>query len=98
MKERGLTHKQIAELASDENDKCPVSVISDWVGANGATPSDLMRVSRLATALGVSFQWLLLSQRPGIENITLADVFEEIEGKELSGYYKIEIKKLKPKK
>ena len=92
MKDRGLTHRQVAEMAG-----CPVSVINDWVGSGSSTPHDLTRVSRLASALGVSFQWLLLSEHPNINNITLADVFEEVVDDHLSGYFKVEVKKLKPK-
>ena len=93
MKERNLTHKQVAEMAG-----CPVSVINDWVGKGASTPHDLTRVSRLASGLGVSFQWLLLSEHPNIKNLTVADVFEEVNEESISGYFKIEVTKLKLKK
>ena len=89
MKERGLTHREVAEMAS-----CPISVVNDWCGANASTPHDLMRVSRLASALGVSFQWLLLGEGARSFEKTILQAFDFVSDDSLSGYFKIEVKKL----
>jgi transcriptional regulator with XRE-family HTH domain len=86
MKERGLTLKQVAEMSTVK-----ISVVSDWTA--GAAPRDLKAVSRLARALGVSFQSLLLGETDEATVIkSIPEIFEESELFE--GYCKVSIKKL----
>ena len=91
MNERGLTHRQIAEMAG-----CPTSSVNDWVGKDASVPHDLTRVSKLANSLGVSFQWLLLGEKPPAASYNLIELFDE-QGDSLNGIYKITMTKLVPK-
>jgi len=88
LKERQLTGKAAAEI-------CGVapSVIADWLG--GGAPANPLAVQRLATALQVSFEWLLTGTMTSVPagSVSLAELFEEHEVG-LSGIFKIEAKRL----
>lgn len=73
------------------------SVIGSWLGAGGAVPSDLIKVKRLADALSVDFAWLVLGEHSRA-GVSIAEVFEEIVDPALSGYYRVDIRKLVPRK
>ncbi|MGK5086014.1 helix-turn-helix transcriptional regulator [Bdellovibrionota bacterium FG-2] len=88
LKERNLTHRAAAEIAS-----VSASTIADW--ASGAQPADLHKVAALATGLGVSFEYLCLgthgNQTP--DQIPLEVLFEEHDSG-LEGIYRISAKRL----
>jgi len=88
LKERKLTAKAAAEI-------CGVapSVIADWLG--GGAPANPLAVQKLATALQVSFEWLLTGTTTSVPaaNVSLTELFEEQDAG-LSGLYRIEAKGL----
>jgi transcriptional regulator with XRE-family HTH domain len=88
LKERQLTAKAAAEI-------CGVapSVIADWLG--GGAPANPLAVQKLATALQVSFEWLLTGTTTSVAapNISLTELFEEHDVG-LNGIFKIEAKRL----
>lgn len=90
MKERGLTLKQVAQLAD-----VSISVVQNWL--EGKNPHDLKAVARLSKGLGISFKSLLLGEaevnhRPA----TISELFEEQQW--FDGYAKITINRLIPRK
>ena len=89
MKKRSLSIQQIADLCGVSK-----SVAQGW--ANGANPHDLQAVHRLATALGLSFQALLLGVPVEVNLESLNGMFDEQEF--FDGYAKISIKRLIPRK
>ncbi len=85
--ERQLSHRKLAEMAG-----VSTSVIGSWMGIGGAAPSDLTKVKRLADALCVDFGWLILGEHTN--QVSISDVFKETADPNLSGYYRVEVKKL----
>lgn len=86
MKERGLTLKQISQMAG-----VSLSVASDWTAGN--SPRDLRAVHKLSQALGVEFSRLLIGESDTTkEVISLAELFEENEI--FDGLVRINIKRV----
>lgn len=86
MKERGLTLKQISQMAG-----VSLSVVSDWTAGN--SPRDLQAVYRLSQALGIEFSRLLLGQAEPIKDISsVAELFDEDEI--FDGLVRINIKRV----
>jgi transcriptional regulator with XRE-family HTH domain len=88
MNERGLTLKQVAQIAD-----VGVSVVQDWV--SGANPHDLISVNRLAKGLGIPFSELVLGEREVPRNFEIGELFTE--DRVFSGICKVEITRLSPK-
>lgn len=92
-KRRGLTHRQLAQMA-----EVSISTVGDWIGRNGRIPHDLAAVGRLARALKVPLEWLLLSESHSYQEPGIADLFDEVSEPALSGYFYIaEAKRLVPR-
>lgn len=72
-----------------------MSTINDWVA--GTVPHDLQRVGLLAQRLGVSFSWLVLNREEQYREPTLAEFFDEVPAEHLTGFYRIEARRLIPK-
>lgn len=90
MKERNLTLRNVASMAD-----VSISVVQNWV--SGANPHDLRSISRLAKALGMSFESLLLgTQDESIQIRSLSEMFDEAEV--FDGYCRVSIKKLVARK
>ena len=89
MKKRNLSIQQIADLSGVSK-----SVAQGWV--TGANPHDLKAVHKLALALGMGFQDLLIGIPVVTSSNELLGTFEEQEFFE--GLAKISIKRLIPKK
>lgn len=90
MKERGLTLKQVAQLAG-----VSISVVQNWL--EGKTPHDLQAVSKLAKGLGISFKSLLLGEaETNHQPATISELFDEQLW--FDGYAKITINRLIPRK
>lgn len=90
MKERGLTLKQVAQMAG-----VSLSVASDWTAGN--TPRDLQAVHKLAKSLGVEFSSLLLGESETVrEVVSISELFEENEM--FDGLVRINIKRVSLRK
>lgn len=90
MDERGLTLRAVAEMAGVN-----ASVVQGWL--SHTNPHDLLAVSKLAQALGVSFKGLLRGeQEEGGSSVTASELFEEQEFFE--GICKVSIKRLVERK
>ena len=89
LKDRTITQKQAASLAGVTE-----SVMSDWI--NGCAPQNLVAVKRLAKSLGVSVSYLLFgaSDDDGFK-ISLEELIQTENTPVMSGYYKIELTKIK---
>lgn len=92
-RERNLSHRVLAGIAG-----VSTSVIGSWMGVGGAVPSDLTKVKSLADGLNVDFAWLVLGEHARTGQVSVAEVFEEIVDPTLSGYYRVDIRKLVPRK
>lgn len=91
LKERGISARAASSLA-----EIPQSTLSQWLG--GSAPTDMEAVYRLAKALDVDFTFLLLGRtdrQPKLRR--LEDLFEVSDEASMSGLFRIEIKRLKPK-
>lgn len=89
MKKRGLSIQQIADLAGVSK-----SVAQGWT--TGANPHDLQAVHRLAVALAMDFQALLLGVRSDARTVAVEELYDEHDL--FDGLCKVSIKKLVPKK
>lgn len=91
MREQGLTIRKTAQMAG-----VSPSTIDDW--RSGAMPADYLSVQKLATALGVSFEFLLTGKHP-VETKNILSVTEVFEdgGALFDGYAKITIQRLVPR-
>ena len=69
MTEHGIALRQLARTA-----KCPVSSLQHW--RSGVVPSDFDCIKRLASALGVSFSYLLIGENDASEPMFLEGVIE----------------------
>lgn len=88
-KQRGLSVKQIAELAD-----VPKSVAHGWL--QGAIPYDLQAVFRLSRSLGVSFTALLLGEEDSNNGTgAITELFDEREF--FDGYCKVKMTRLIPR-
>ena len=89
LKDRTITQKQAASLAGVTE-----SVMSDWI--NGCAPQNLVAVKRLAKSLGVSVSYLLFgsSDDDGFK-VSLEELIQAEDTPIMSGYYKIELTKIK---
>lgn len=86
MKERSLTLRNVAAMAD-----VSISVVQNWV--SGANPHDLRSIARLAKALGMSFESLLLGTNDEVGQIrSLSEIFDEVQV--FDGYCRVNIKKL----
>ena len=93
MQKRSLSHRQVAQMAG-----VSVSTTHDWVTGT-SVPHDLAAVGRLAIAMGVRFDVLVLGFPTEQRDLSVEDFFEEIPAEQLTGIFKIErVKKLIPKK
>ena len=90
LEERRITAKAASELA-----QIPNSTLGQWLA--GAAPLDLEAVNRLAIALDVDFQFLVLGKAAPPKAQRSEDFFEIENEASLSGLFQIEIKRLKPK-
>ncbi len=88
-RERGLSHRSLAEMAG-----VSISVIGSWIGTGGAIPSDLLKVKQLADALNVDFSWLVLGDLGKNRSEQLESANEPFQ-EGVSEYWKIEVKKIK---
>ena len=94
LKERNITQKQAADLAGVSQ-----SSMNDWI--NGASPTEMNGVLKLATALRTDFQFLLTGVRSlptSIEDASLSDLFNIEDESTFSGVFQIEAKRLTRKK
>lgn len=91
LEERNITAKAAAQLA-----QIPNSTLGHWL--SGVIPQDLEAVHRLAVALDVDFQFLLLGKRSPVKHHSVEELFEIADEATMSGLFQIEIKRLKPKK
>ena len=91
MQRRQLTHAAIAEMAG-----VSVSTINDW--AAGGVPHDLEKVGALAQRLGISFAWLVLNREEQFREPAVADLFDEVADDRLTGLWRIEARRLTPRK
>lgn len=90
MEERDLTVRAVAEMTGSS-----ASVVQSWI--SGANPHDLQAVGRLAKALGLTLEELLLGQpAPKPRAHSLNELFDEQEVFE--GICKISIKRLNLRK
>jgi transcriptional regulator with XRE-family HTH domain len=88
-RERGLTLGQMAHLAGVGK-----SVVHSWLA--GASPQNLRAVSRLAKALGLSLEEILLGERP-VASKGLAFMESLDEQEVLNGLCRVNIVKLIPR-
>jgi transcriptional regulator with XRE-family HTH domain len=89
MKERALTIRQVGDLANVTS-----SVVQNWL--EGKNPHDLKSVSRLSTALGVSFKSLLLGEADdNTKPRSISEIYEEQDW--FDGLAKVTIKRLIPR-
>lgn len=74
MNERGLTLRQVAEMAGGVR----TSVVHGWI--SGANPHDLHAISKLARALGISFKALLIGEvEDSFQISSPSELFDETE-------------------
>ena len=72
LKERGLSNRAAAKLIG-----ASPSLFDSWI-RNGASPSDLKLVRKLAEKLSVDFCWLLTGERQSALKIpALTEIFKE---------------------
>jgi transcriptional regulator with XRE-family HTH domain len=91
LKERGISVRAAGELAGVSS-----STISGW--ANGtASPLDMPSVQRLAKALSVNFEWLLCGTAETSTPVKIEDAFDISKEPTLSGFFEIQIRRIKPK-
>ena len=91
LKERGISVRAAGELAGVSS-----STIAGW--ANGtASPLDMPSVQRLAKALSVNFEWLLTGTVETSTPKTLEEAFDISKDPTLSGFFEIQIRRIKPK-
>ena len=85
--ERNLSVRAVAELAG-----VAASMVSSWT--KGTLPYDLLAIKRLATALGVNFEWLTTGEISTVDmkSLSLDQLFQE--EKAFSGIYKTEATRL----
>jgi len=88
LKDRSITQKQAASLAGVTE-----SVLSDWI--SGCAPQNLVAVKRLSTSLGVSISYLLFGSSDDGFKISLEELIQAEDAPVMSGYYKIELTKIK---
>jgi transcriptional regulator with XRE-family HTH domain len=90
LSERGLSARAAAEI-------CGVapSTFSQWM--SGTAPTDLMPLHRFSKALGLSFEWLVTGHPPELPAPTLDQIFERISEPHLSGYFEIQVRRLRPR-
>lgn len=91
MKDRALSLRAVADMAG-----VGVSSVADWL--NNSSPTDYMKVARLAQRLGIGFEWLLtgLEAEPPRAPLRLEDFFEE-ESTEIEGLWRIKAVKIRRK-
>jgi transcriptional regulator with XRE-family HTH domain len=90
LEERGISSRAAAQLA-----QIPPSTLNQWL--SGISPQDLEAVNRLAMALDVDFQFLVLGKAATPKPQKAEDFFDIANEASLSGLFQIEIKRLKPK-
>ena len=90
MKERSLSGRATAEIAGVAQ-----STFAQWL--SGSQPNDLEAVHRLAVGLNVSFSWLLLGKEEAIPSRSLEDLYDIATEPDLSGFFLLEAKRLRPK-
>jgi transcriptional regulator with XRE-family HTH domain len=90
IKEKGLTLRKASTIAG-----VSPSVIDSWI--NGASPTDLIAVKKLADHLDISFTWLLTGENEkGNHEPTVTEIFEETPY--FDGLARIRIDRLMPRK
>lgn len=92
VRKRQLRYRDLAAMAG-----VSVSVISSWIGADGALPSDMAKVKRLADGLKVDFAWLILGDLAGGGQSPESGVAATLERPKPAEYWFIEARKLRPK-
>lgn len=85
LKKRGMTLRKLAKLA-----KVPASNISGWA-VPGSKPKDILQVSAVADALGVSLNFLLFGKPD--KKINLDELPTEVV---MSGVYKLKLERIIP--